>query len=149
MYLSKTLLLFVLLFTSAAIKATAQTPGPSAIIGVWLNEEKDGKIEIYQSGDKYYGKLIWGRNLILSDGRLRLDDNNPDYHLKARNLLNLVILTDFVYKDGDWEDGKIYDPKSGKTYSSVIKFAGNKLNIRGYVGISLFGRTTVWTRAAR
>jgi uncharacterized protein (DUF2147 family) len=56
------------------------------------------------------------------------------------------MLTDFSYNDGAWDDGKIYDPYSGKTYSSTLKLKDDKLNIRGYIGVSLFGRTTVWQR---
>lgn len=85
--------------------------------------------------------------MLEGDGKtLRKDAKNPS--LKARNkpLLHLVILTDFDFDGREWTDGKIYDPKSGKTYSSTMKLNGNKLELRGYVGISLFGRTTVWER---
>ncbi len=64
----------------------------------------------------------------------------------ARTILNAVILTGFVYKDGIWDDGKVYDPKSGKTYSSTMKLKGDRLEIRGYIGFSMFGKTTVWQR---
>jgi uncharacterized protein (DUF2147 family) len=51
-------------------------------------------------------------------------------------------------KDGDneYEDGTIYDPKNGKTYSCIIRQKGNKLSVRGYIGVSLIGRTTTWTK---
>ena len=63
-------------------------------------------------------------------------------------LLNLQILKDFVYdaEDKEWEDGTIYDPKNGKTYSCYMTLDGTKLNVRGYVGVSMIGRTSVWTR---
>ncbi len=61
--------------------------------------------------------------------------------------MGLVNLEGFKFDDGEWEDGTIYDPKSGKTYSATMELDGkNLLKIRGYVGISLFGRTTEWTR---
>ena len=44
------------------------------------------------------------------------------------------------------EDGTLYDPKSGKTYHGVMESAGDKLKLRGYVGIKALGRTEVWTR---
>ena len=117
------------------------------ILGVWLSEEKDGKIEIYKSGNKYLGKLIWGKTIFEADGiTSKKDTKNTDEKLRTRNLKDLVMLTDFVYEDGEWTDGKIYDPKSGKTYSSTMKLQGNTLSLRGYVGISLLGRTSVWTR---
>lgn len=117
------------------------------IIGNWLNEEKDAKIEIYKTGSKYFGKLIWGQNLMMADGSLRKDDKNPDITLKTRTLLNTVIVKDLQYKGKEWTGGTIYDPKSGNTYSCTIKLEGNTLQLRGYKGISLLGRTTIWTKA--
>ncbi|QEH42754.1 DUF2147 domain-containing protein [Chitinophaga sp. XS-30] len=119
-----------------------------AITGTWLNEEKDAKVQVYRNGNNYYGKLVWIKDAYEDDGKtLRKDSKNPDAALRNRNLINLVILRNFVFDDGEWTDGKIYDPKSGKTYSSKMKLQGNTLEIRGYVGISMFGRTTVWTKA--
>ena len=133
-----TLLLLVLLVATGSI--FAQNNAGDKVLGTWLNEEKDGKIEIYKSGNKYFGKLVF-------DGSSRTDIKNPDPKLRSRKLQDLVLLTNFTYDDGEWEGGKIYDPKSGKTYSCIMKFKGNILQIKGYIGITLLGRTTVWTKA--
>lgn len=119
------------------------------ITGNWLNEEKDAKINIFRTtSGKYAGRLVWIRNAMEDDGKTpRKDSKNPDPKLRERDLQNLIILTGFEFDDDAWEDGKIYDPKSGKTYSSKMKLKGNTLEIRGYVGVSLLGRTTVWTKA--
>ena len=118
------------------------------ILGVWMNEDQDAHIEIFKRGDKYYGKLVWLKFPIDEEtGKPKTDKNNPDKSLKTRPTLGLEILTDFVF-DGDdcWEDGDIYDPKKGKTYSCYMKFNDDgKLKIRGYIGVSLLGRTTYWT----
>ena len=60
----------------------------------------------------------------------------------------MIILKDLKYSDGVWEDGTIYDPMSGKTYDCTMKIkdGGKSLDIRGYIGVSLFGRTSTWTR---
>lgn len=142
--MKKTFWLMLLMLLPAALFAQ----NADAVTGNWLNEEKDAKIQVYRNGDKYFGKLIWIANAFEDDGKTpRKDNKNPDAALRNRGLLNLVILTNFEFDDGEWEDGKIYDPKSGKTYSSKMKLKGNTLEIRGYVGVSMFGRTTVWTRA--
>ena len=63
--------------------------------------------------------------------------------------MGLVILRDFVYdEEYVWEDGEIYNPKDGKTYSCKMELSKDKntLEVRGYVGISLFGKTNTWTR---
>jgi uncharacterized protein (DUF2147 family) len=137
-------LLITLLFSTQVLLAQDK------ILGNWLSEEKDGRIEIYKTGDKYFGKLVWGRDLVEADGKTpikgRTDTKNSDPNLRSRPLLGLVLLTNFTYDGGEWNSGKIYDPKSGKTYSCTMKLKGDKLEIRGYVGISMFGRTTVWTR---
>jgi uncharacterized protein (DUF2147 family) len=139
-----TLLFFMLLVVTGSI--FAQNAGDK-ILGTWLNEEKDGKIEIYKSGSKYFGKLVWGKNMYEPDGSSRTDIKNPDPKLRTRKLQDLVLLTNFTFDDGEWEGGKIYDPKSGKTYSCVMRFKGSVLQIKGYIGITLIGRTTVWTKA--
>jgi uncharacterized protein (DUF2147 family) len=117
------------------------------VIGVWLTQDKDAHIEIYKQQGKYYGKLIWGKDMFEADGvTSKKDKENPDKALKNRPLQNLVLLTDFVFRDDKWEDGKIYDAKSGKTYSCVMKFNGENLKITGYIGFSWIGKTVEWTR---
>jgi uncharacterized protein (DUF2147 family) len=118
----------------------AQTAPQDAVTGVWFNAEKDGKIQIYKQGDRYFGKLIWTKTP-------RKDTENPNEKLKTRELEGIVLLNNFKFDGKNWEDGTIYDPKNGKTYSCIIKSKGpNNLDIRGYIGISLLGRTTGWTR---
>ncbi len=138
---------FSLLLTNSISLSAQETKKSDAILGIWLSENKDGKVEIYQQGNKYFGKLIWGKDMFESDGvTSKKDTKNTDANLKNRNLKDLVILTNFVFEDGVWSGGKIYDPQVGKLYSCSMKLENNVLNIRGYVGISLFGRTSEWTR---
>lgn len=132
----------------AALPGLSRAQQADAVVGTWLNEEKDAKVQIYRSGNEYAGKLVWIARQFEDDGKTpRKDSKNADPKLRNRGLMNLVILTNFKYDDGEWTGGKIYDPKSGKTYSSKMKLDGRQLNIRGYVGVSMFGRTTVWTKA--
>jgi uncharacterized protein (DUF2147 family) len=115
--------------------------------GLWYNDIKSAKIQISRSSNgKFNGRIVWLKE-PLKDGKPKTDDQNPDDQLKLRPIIGLPILSDFV-KDGDYKytDGTIYDPKNGKTYSCNITYKGKTLAIRGYIGISLFGRTTVWER---
>lgn len=135
------LALITVCFTAAAFSQSDK------VLGQWLSEDKDGKIEIYKTGDRYFGKLVWASRMYEPDGKTpRKDEKNPNEEQRSRNLKDLVLLTNFIYDDGVYSDGKIYDPKTGKTYSCKMTVNGDKLNIRGFVGISLFGRTTIWTR---
>lgn len=141
------LALSIILFLSSLI-TFAQNSDADKIIGEWLNEDKDGKIEIYKTGNSYFGKIIWGNSIFEDDGQtLTKDVKNPDEKLKQRNILNMVVLSDFIYAEDVWDNGKIYDPKSGKTYNCTMKLKDNKLEIRGYVGISLLGHSTYWEKA--
>ncbi|WDF54723.1 DUF2147 domain-containing protein [Mucilaginibacter sp. KACC 22063] len=121
--------------------------GADAILGKWQNPTGEGHITIYKKGDKFFGKLSWIKYPNDANGKPKTDIHNPDENLRSRPELGLELLKDFVY-DGDnvYKEGTIYDPKSGKTYSCKMTLDGRKLKIRGYVGISLIGRTEVFTR---
>ncbi len=139
------LMLVMLTLVTVNIAAKAQT---DQIEGLWYNDVKSGKILITRDKDgKFYGKVVWLKE-PLKNGKPKVDELNEDEKLRSRPRLGLPVLYGFV-KDGDnkYTDGKIYDPNNGKTYSCNMTFKGDKLDIRGYVGISLFGRTTTWSRA--
>ncbi|WP_221392279.1 DUF2147 domain-containing protein [Dyadobacter sp. NIV53] len=141
------LALSILLFLFSLI-TFAQNNDADRIIGEWLNEDKDGKIEIYKTGNTYFGKVIWGNSIYEDDGQtLKKDLKNPDEKLRQRNILNMVVLSNFTYSEDIFDNGKIYDPKSGKTYNCTMKLKDNKLEIRGYVGISLLGHSTYWEKS--
>ncbi len=84
----------------------------------------------------------------MENGKPKLDNKNPDTKKRQQPIVGMTILTNFIFDGKDeWEDGKIYDPESGNTYSCNMELNGrNKLKVRGYIGLSLFGRTEVWTR---
>ena len=78
-----------------------------------------------------------------------MDDENPDKAKRKEPIMGMQILRGFSYDAGDkdWSGGTIYDPKTGKTYSCTITKKGDKaIKVRGYIGISLIGKTTVWTK---
>ncbi len=135
---------FVIFLTVS--RSIAQTEADGAL-GTWYSEGKESKIEIHKKGDRYFGKTVWVHRKN-ADGSPVLDTNNPDAKLRGRPVTGIVLLREFKYAgENVWEDGKIYDPKNGKTYSCKMTLAGkNRLDVRGYIGISLMGRTTTWTR---
>lgn len=125
--------------------AWAQKMSP---VGVWTNEEGEAKFEIHQCGDKLCGKIISLKEPNRR-GKPKMDDNNPDPKLRSQPLQGLVFLKGFEYKgENKWENGTIYDPKSGKTYSCYMKMKNNnEMEVKGFIGISLIGRTQNWKRA--
>ena len=116
--------------------------------GTWYNEEKNAKLQFYETNGKLFGKIVWLKDLD-KNGKPLLDQFNPNDKLKSAPLLGLVFLKNFQ-KGGEkaWKDGTIYDPNSGKTYASNMKLVSpTQLDVRGYIGISLIGRTSKFTKA--
>ncbi len=137
-----TFLVFVSVYTTGTNLKPISKPTADDILGEWLTAHKDGHVLIYKKDKKYYGKIIWGV------GYPEKDVKNQDPKLRTRDLIGLNILSDFVY-DGDnaWEDGTIYLPGAGKSYSCVLTLKSvDALKVRGYVGSTLFGKTEYWTR---
>jgi uncharacterized protein (DUF2147 family) len=148
MYKQKFSLLLFVFFIFSILSLYAQN-NPDAVLGTWYNGSKESRIEIYKCGDKYCGKIVWLKEPNNEGGKPKADKNNPDTKLQSRPVMGMVLMKDFEYDAKNvWEDGEIYDPKSGKTYSCKMTLTDpNRLEVRGYVGISLIGRTDVWTRA--
>jgi len=137
------LLLAVLLVSSVPLLSQSA----DSVVGKWYTEGNESIVEVYKNGDKYYGKIIWLKEPNGDDGKPVVDSKNPAAEKKTQPILGLVIMRNFVFKgDNKWEDGKIYDPESGKTYSCLMKLEGNNLNVRGFVGVAALGRTSSWKR---
>lgn len=117
------------------------------ILGKWVNPSAEGQIEIYKKGEKYFGKLAWIKEPNDAAGKPKLDVKNPVASQRSRSLLGLELLKDFTFEGDEWSGGTIYDPQTGKTYSCKLTIKSNgQLNIRGYIGISLIGRSESWKR---
>lgn len=110
------------------------TGKPKSIVEVW---ERDGKI---------YGK-------ILSLFRKPNEDQDPvcdkcEGFRKDKRVIGMTIIWGLSEDGDEWSGGKILDPDNGKTYRCYIEVqdGGKKLKVRGYIGVSLFGRTQYWPR---
>ena len=138
----KTLTLCLLLMTSTAI---AESSGDRILGRFWL-PEKDGQLEIYRQGAKYFGRVV------SYDVAGQLDEKNPAPDLRERPIVGVDLLSGFRFDDeARWIDGTIYDAKSGKTYKCRLWFEdddSDALWARGYIGISLLGRTELFERVS-
>ena len=139
-------LLFLLALLSLPMGAFAQM----GILGTWLDAEKRGQVEIYRSENgKYYGKIVWLKTPNdPKTGKPQLDDKNPDPALRNRPVMGLVVLRSFHEQSPTvLTDGYIYNPKDNKTYACILTLKDPAtLYVRGYIGISLIGKTETWTR---
>lgn len=141
-------LLIATLAMFAAASAMAQQASP---VGLWKNiDDESGKpkalIRITESNGELKGRI---EKLFKSPG----EDQNPkcdkcDGALKDQPVLGMTILSG-MKRDGDeYNGGNILDPNNGKVYRSKLSLieGGKKLNVRGYIGIPMLGRSQTWLR---
>ncbi len=146
------LLMIMLLLMSSVTFGANQA---DAILGVWTTQDGKARVEIGQQSGIYVGHIVWLKEPLYPAnddqgmaGKEKVDRKNPDTSLRSRPIISLLLVNGFRYAGNDaWLGGTIYDPESGKTYSCKISLMANgSLRVRGYVGISLFGRTEIWQR---
>ncbi|HWR36781.1 MAG TPA: DUF2147 domain-containing protein [Clostridia bacterium] len=119
-----------------------------AAIGLWqVIDDKTGKpngqVETYLDKGKLYGKITALRPSRTQDAKC----DKCTGELKDKPILGLVFLSGFSPDNDGWSGGTVVDPENGKTYRGKIKAIGaDKLQLRGYVGIPLLGRTETWVR---
>ena len=115
-------------------------------IGLWKTiDDETGKeksyVEIFEKDGKLYGKVT----KILTKGKEDSKCEKCSGVLKNKPIQGMVVLSDLKKNGNEWTGGKIVDPNSGKEYKATVKLNGkDKLDVRGYVGISLVGRTQTW-----
>ena len=122
----------------------------SGALGVWATEEEKSHVEIYACGEQLCGRIVWLREPLNEAGTEKLDIFNEDESLRERPILGLEILTAFVAAgEGRWKKGRIYNPEDGATYKCKMELRDpDTLKVRGFVGISILGKTQIWTRVA-
>ena len=129
-----------------SMTAFAQNTNPDALVGNWLTGSKKAIVQIYKEGSKYNGKVIWLKTPTYEDGKPKVDKHNPDKAKQTTPIMGLNLLNGFVFEGGKWVSGTIYDPEKGKTYSCkiAINATNDVLDVRGFIGVSLLGRTESW-----
>ncbi|HEV8285676.1 MAG TPA: DUF2147 domain-containing protein [Chitinophagaceae bacterium] len=118
----------ILLVTFLLSYARHDLPNPDDILGKWINIPKENTIiEVYKNqNNEYNGKIVWAKNN---------DQKKP---------IGFIILEKLKYdpESKNWDNGKIHDPNSGKTYSAAAKIKNDgTLEVLGYMGFKFFGTT--------
>lgn len=128
----------------AAMAFATPALAAGSIHGDWITQERDAIIKISKCGTSVCGRIH--KYLVTPpSGPGQKDVNNPDKKLRNRTLLGTAILTGFT-PDGDIWRGKVYDPKTGKTYRSEVSLEStNKLKMKGCIAFFCQGQD--WTRA--
>lgn len=123
--------------------AAAADDQAAQVLGNWLTEGRDGIIQISLASDgTYQGRIVGGNDPH------RLDQHNPDESKRSQTVRGQTIIHGLKYEgDGKWSGGSIYDPDSGRLYKCKLELLGpGRLQVRGFIGFSLLGRSQVWTR---
>lgn len=113
------------------------------VLGEWYTEDKKGTILIFKYKNKYYAQAATGPEIN------NLDVKNPDPKLRSRKLKEVIFLTNFEYSSDKkkYINGLTYNTRDGKTYKSWLKMKDkNSVELHGYVGFSLLGKSVHWTR---
>ncbi len=136
------------LLSICMIALVASAAGAQTIFGKWktidpITGNDESIIEVYKKEGKAYAKVI----AIINEA----DRDKTCINCKGKNknkpILGLDILDGLKENGDEWSGGKILDPKNGKYYKCYIKLTEeNTLKLRGYIGISLLGRTEYWYR---
>jgi uncharacterized protein (DUF2147 family) len=144
--LRKFVLLALALASSAILSIAAKANEGSSPVGLWKTQ--DAQVEIFEADGTLSGKIAALNKEYTTDGIEKTDISNPDPAKRKRPLVGLVFMTGFTREgSGRWDHGTVYDPKTGNTYASFLEYdGGDTLKLRGYIGISLIGRTAVWTK---
>jgi uncharacterized protein (DUF2147 family) len=133
----------IVLFFLAILFAQSQT-----VIGKWKTiDDETGKpkgiVEIYEKSGKIYGKVV---DILEQENKKRVCENCSGDD-KNKPIIGMIIIKGLSKEDAEYTNGKILDPKNGKLYKCYITLeTKDKLKVRGYIGISLFGRTQYWYR---
>ena len=128
-------------------RAEAQLLQTNQIYGRWLTGDAHGVIDIHPCAETICGNVVW--MLEPNDkGVARLDEKNPNPTLRRRPLCGLLVLGGFRHMSPQlWTEGRIYDPRTGKTYHATLFLeSAGVLKLRGYLGTPFLGRTDTWTR---
>lgn len=132
---------FPLLLATLFLAAPAQAAPP--IAGRWVTQEGDSIVTIGPCGEQTCGKIT--TFLRKPDTPNPTDRNNPDPALRGRPVLGMAVLTGFTDQGKDWR-GRIYDPRSGKSYKSILsRNSDGTLKVQGC--IAFICRTQTWKPA--
>ena len=136
---------FLVPATLAAFALASPAIAAEPVAGVWRTASKDALVRIGDCGGAVCGRVT--RFLVPPpQGSDQRDVNNPDPALRTRKLLGLAVLSGFHADDELWR-GEIYDPKTGKSYRSVLRrLDANRLEVKGCIGP--FCKTQVWRRVS-
>ena len=152
----KTLILGLALLAAAGVALSAAADNGN-VLGLWATaptEKGQAHVKITEEDGVYTGEIVWLEKPTYDEaegpewsGKTKVDRKNPKKALQDKPIIGLQIVQGMKAKsESTWDGGTIYDPENGKTYKAKMSLEGDTLKVRGFIGFSLLGRTSVWTR---
>jgi len=115
--------------------------GEQNIVGEWWTEDNSGRVTFFKAKTgTYTGRLTYSK-------KPRKDVENDDPKMRTRDVVGIILIWKLKYEEGKYADGYVYNPEDGNTYRIEVTSTGkDAIEVRGFMGISLFGQTQVWKR---
>lgn len=150
MKLSRLVLIPVFVFAVGNLNATEPAADPQSPIGYWetisdVNRKPRSVMHLYEEGGILYGKAV--KSLVTGETLERPCEKCPD-EFHNQTIAGMRVVWGLKEVNGEWKGGRVLDPDTGNIYRCKLSVSedGRRLNIRGYLGISLLGRTQTWNR---
>lgn len=145
------LLIFLLFYISPAFASTYNPVAEDQIIGKWMSTKENVMVNVYKSGNQFKAKVIWFKDSDdpSSPMNVRCDVHNANKALRKQRIIGMDVLKQLKYNPstGRWEDGIIYDAKSGREWNSVVYFNDDGLlEIKGYWQFEFLCKTITFNR---
>jgi uncharacterized protein (DUF2147 family) len=144
----KNIISVITFLLSLVFHLRGQNHPEDAILGKWMNAEKDLAVEVYKQNKQFRAKIIW---FACYDGTKMndfYDKKNPEPALRTRSWLGMEVLNNLNFKgNGEWNNGHIYDPNTGRTLSSICRLENNNiLKVRGFWLYEWLGKSLIFHR---
>jgi uncharacterized protein (DUF2147 family) len=125
----------------------AQQAPADVVLGTWEADDGSVKLNMYKAGSELQAHLLYGNEVVEADNvTFKKDMKNPDPALRSRSLKNIVFIWGLRWDNEKWSGGTLYDGSSGRTYRCNVEFKDGKMQLRGYLGISVLGQTRSFHR---
>lgn len=139
-----------IIIAAAALMAATPALAADPVEGDWIVQGGGAKVRVgpcAANAALMCGRIVWLKQPNGPDGKPDRDDGNPDPKLKTRPIMGLPLVWDFrKAAPGRWTGGRIYDPRSGKTYGSKMSLnPDGTLKVDGCISVVCQGQT--WKRS--
>jgi uncharacterized protein (DUF2147 family) len=139
----------VVSLTAGTFLSISKAQARPELTGIWLNDTRRGAVQLFKCGGSICGKIVWLKQPLGKDNKPVRDKLNPQPTRRDRPICGLGIIWQLrPQPDGSWGEGRIYDPKVGRSYNLAVDILSSRqIRITGYLGARFLGKSFLWQRA--